>query len=151
MMPASTRSLSCQSALVTWNGIVDRSPYAVRPSKATNVVCVAMTEGAIVIHSGESLKCRSPPMGTSPRIRGSLLKGPHARCRAACAASIDGGIVRGSTATPAGGVTVRSPSPVRSTKRPSGQSSDVWPESSPATRMPAHPVVLLKLLRSTSW
>ena len=31
MMPASTRSLSCQSMLVTWNGICDLWPNAVRP------------------------------------------------------------------------------------------------------------------------
>ena len=45
-LPASTRSLSCQSALVTWKLIRDRSPYAVRPSSSTYVSGVASRVGA---------------------------------------------------------------------------------------------------------
>ena len=35
MIPASSRSLSCQSALVTWKGMSERSPHAVRPWNST--------------------------------------------------------------------------------------------------------------------
>ena len=52
MIPASSRSLSCHSELVTWNGMTDRSPYAVRPWNSTKVVSVAMRLGATSTHSG---------------------------------------------------------------------------------------------------
>ena len=151
MIPASTRSLSCQSALVTWNGIADRSPYAVRPLKLTYVAGVASADGASVIHSGSRRKCRSPPIGTSPRIRGSALKGPHGRDRWSKPACADGDTVRASTATPAGGVATRSPSPRRSEKRPSGHSSRVRPDNAPARRMPRNWSASLNVLRSTAW
>ena len=35
MIPASTRSLSCQSRLVTWKGMFERWPYAVCPWNST--------------------------------------------------------------------------------------------------------------------
>ena len=35
MMPASTRSLSCQSRLVTWKGMRESRPNAVRPENST--------------------------------------------------------------------------------------------------------------------
>ena len=50
--PAKTRSLSCQSALVTWNSMLDRSPYAVRPCSSTNVSAVASVLGPMSTHSG---------------------------------------------------------------------------------------------------
>ena len=37
IMPASTRSLSCRSVLVTWNGMRELSPHAVRPLNVTSV------------------------------------------------------------------------------------------------------------------
>ncbi len=40
IMPASTRSLSCRSALVTWNGMLELSPHAVRPLNVTSVAGV---------------------------------------------------------------------------------------------------------------
>jgi hypothetical protein len=64
MMPASTRSLSCQSRLVTWKGIFERSPYAVIPSNSTNVPGVADQLFPSVIHSGSSEYAMCPAMGT---------------------------------------------------------------------------------------
>src|SRR5690606_4583721 len=79
MMPASTRSLSCQSVLVTWKGMAECSPYAVRPSKATYVFGLAIQDGSSVIQSESSRHATSPPIGTSPSTRGSLLNGPQGR------------------------------------------------------------------------
>ena len=52
MIPASSRSLSCQSVLATWNGMRDRSPYAVRPSKVTVVADVDTRPESMSTHSG---------------------------------------------------------------------------------------------------
>ena len=54
MIPASTRSLSCQSRLVTWNGISERSPNAVRPWNCTYVLSVAAQLSSRTIQSGSS-------------------------------------------------------------------------------------------------
>ncbi len=51
-IPAKMRSLSCQSALVAWKLMRDRSPYAVRPSSSTYVSGVASRLGPMSIHSG---------------------------------------------------------------------------------------------------
>ena len=54
MNAAINRSLSCQSALVTRNGMRERPPYAVRPWNSISVYGVARRLGSISIPAGST-------------------------------------------------------------------------------------------------
>src|SRR5258705_11348674 len=75
--PASRRSLSCQSALLTWNGMRVLSPYAVLPSNSTYVLGVAKRLEPLSTTSGPKEYVIKAEVGTGSPGCG-LTDRPHA-------------------------------------------------------------------------
>ena len=133
MTAAMTRSLSCQSALTTSNGIRDRLPQAVLPRNVIAVRGVANQLGAMFTPSGSKVNRRSPPNGNRHGTR----SGSNGCASWDHPARGSGRSPRGNSATPAGGATDISPRPYRSAKRPSGHARLSSPPSRPRGRAPA--------------
>ena len=131
IIPASRRSLSCQSRLVTWKRSVARSPQAVRPSKETNVRRVASELGPIVDPLGTERVGERPADGGvadgRTRIEGPRLGPERGELRGEVGAARRGVMRR----EPAGGLAVSQPDP-----RLLGEASERLLEDRPAVSRP---------------
>ena len=137
--PARNRSLSCQLALVTWNGSREplASPARRRRLNVTNVSAVAISPDAMPRRHRRRSSSRARRASGTGASGVWLLNGPCDAARGLGRGNVRvRQLARHERASPTGGVDGDRRLPVRSRNAPSGHSSRFCPVARPARRMP---------------